>query len=80
MASNGTVDSSSESDSANSSPTEEEDTELAIDEETPEEPEETTSKSVVQDEKDVASDSASPGSVDHEDVSEADVNRPDPKR
>lgn len=80
MASSTTVESSSESDSADSSPTEEEDMELAIDEESPEESEETTSKSVVQDEKDVASDSASSGSVDQEDVSEADVNRPDLKR
>jgi hypothetical protein len=58
---------------------EEEDTDTAIDEKNPKESEETTSKSVVQNEKDVASDSASPEPVDQEDASESHVNRPEQK-
>ena len=54
-------------------------TDTAIDEKNPKESEETTSKSVVQNEKDVASDSASPEPVDQEDASEPHVNRPEQK-
>ena len=82
VAPNGTVSSSSEVKDTNSPSTETvksdaEHAEPSIDQETLVKPEETRSKSAVQDEKDAVSESTNPESEDQEDVSEADVNRRD---